>query len=185
MLGRTRFLAVLLAIPAIAAGVAACGGGDDDSGDMTAAGSEAGSTVSVESLGDAGEVLVDEQGAALYTNDRDTASKIACTGECTSIWVPLSASNGAPTSDDSSVEGKLGTIDRPDGTRQVTFEGKPLYSFVEDGPGAVTGDGLPDSFGGTEFVWTVARSPGGSAAPGGGAETDTSEEDGGVGRYGY
>ena len=185
MLGRTRFLAVLLAISAIAAGLAACGGGDDDSGDTTTtAGSEAGSTVSVESIGDAGEVLVDEQGAALYTNDRDTPSKIACTGECTSIWVPLSAPNGAPTSDDSSVEGKLGTIDRPGGTRQATFDGTPLYSFVEDGPGAVTGDGLADSFGGTEFVWTVARSSGGSAGPGGGAETDTSEEDDGA-RYGY
>jgi predicted lipoprotein with Yx(FWY)xxD motif len=184
MLGRTRFLAVLLAIPAIAAGVAACGGGDDDSGDMTTAGSEAGSTVSVESLGDSGEVLVDEQGAALYTNDRDTPSKIACTGDCTSVWVPVSTPNAAPTSDDSSVEGKLGTIDRPDGTRQVTFDGKPLYSFVEDGPGAVTGDGLADSFGGTEFVWTAARSSGGPAGPGGGAETDTSEEDDGA-RYGY
>jgi Secreted repeat of unknown function len=98
--------------------------------------------------------------------------------------VPVSAPNGAPNSDDSSVEGKLGAIDRPDGTRQVTFDGKLLYSFVEDAPGAVTGDGLADSFGGTEFVWTAARSPGGSAGPGGGAETDTSEEDDG-GRYGY
>jgi predicted lipoprotein with Yx(FWY)xxD motif len=77
MLGGTRFLAVLLAISAIAAGLAACGGGDDDSGETTTAGSEAGSTVSVESLGDAGEMLVDEQGAALYTNDRDTPSKVA------------------------------------------------------------------------------------------------------------
>jgi predicted lipoprotein with Yx(FWY)xxD motif len=184
MRGKTRFLAMLLLVSAIAVGVGACGGGDDDSGDTTMAASEAGSTISVESLGDAGEVLVDEQGAALYTNDRDTASKIACTGECTSIWVPVSAQNGAPTSDDSSVEGKLETIDRPDGTRQVTFDGKPLYSFVEDGPGAVTGDGLADSFGGTEFVWTVARTSGGSAEPGGGAETDTSEEEGGGG-YGY
>jgi hypothetical protein len=45
-------------------------------------------------------------------------------------------------------------------------------------------NGLADSFGGTEFVWTVARSPGGSAGPGGGAETATSEEDDGA-RYGY
>ena len=184
MLGRTRFLAALLAISAIAAGLAACGDGDDDSGDTTMAGSEAGSTVSVESVGDAGEVLVDEQGAALYTNDRDTASKIACTGECTSIWVPLSAPNGAPTTDDSSVEGKLAAINRPDGARQVSFDGKPLYSFVQDGPGAVTGDGLADSFGGAEFLWTVARSSGASAGPAGGAETDTSEEDGGT-DYGY
>ena len=63
----------------------------------------------------------------------------------------------------SSVQGKLSVVDRPDGTSQVTFNGMPLYSFVQDSPGQVTGDGVSDSFGGTDFTWTVAST--GTSAP--------------------
>ena len=112
----------------------------------------------------------------------DTASKIACTGECASIWVPLAApSGGQPTSDDSSVNGKIGTVDRPDGTTQVTFDGMPLYTFVQDSPGQDTGDGVSDSFGGTSFVWTVAGT--GGATANAGADTSTVERK--QRRYGY
>ena len=43
-----------------------------------------------------------------------------------------------------------------EGGSQVTFGGKPLYTFVQDSPGQVTGNGVTDSFGGTSFTWTVA-----------------------------
>jgi predicted lipoprotein with Yx(FWY)xxD motif len=40
---------------------------------------------------------------------------------------------------------KLGTIKRPDGRAQVTFKGRPLYSFGGDSKaGEVNGEGIKD-----------------------------------------
>jgi hypothetical protein len=48
----------------------------------------------------------------------------------------------------------IGTITRSDGTRQVTYDGHPLYYFAGDsGPGTATGQGS-DSFGAP--WWLVA-----------------------------
>jgi predicted lipoprotein with Yx(FWY)xxD motif len=74
----------------------------------------------------------------------------------------------------------LGTVKRPDGSEQVTFDGDPLYKFTEEGPGEVTGDGLVDSFGGQRFTWHVA-SPAGAAS--GDSTTTTSPDSGGYGAY--
>ena len=127
---------------------------------------------------------------------------VACTGPCTKIWVPLTVPSGTtPSSDNSSVQGKLGTVKDPDGQTQVTFGGKPLYTFVQDSPGQATGDGFTDSFGGTSFTWTAATSGGSSSgassqgghdrgwarAAGAGAATATEraglDQPGGAGRY--
>ena len=191
MLNRQRSFLILIAAALASVALVACGGDDDDSGDAggaaetnaaTASGA-GGETVAVRSIDGAGEVFVDEQGAALYTNDRDTASKIACTGECTSIWIPLAApSGGKPTAGDPSLQAELGVVERPDGASQVTYDGMPLYTFVEDGgPGRVTGDGLADSFAGTDFVWTVAQSDESETSTSGGSEDD--EDTGGASGY--
>ena len=74
---------------------------------------------------------------------------------------------------------------------QLTFNGKPLYTFVQDSPGQATGNGVTDSFGGTSFTWTAA-STGGSAASSGSSAMPTttsssSSSSGGSsgGGYGY
>src|SRR5215208_2263081 len=168
---------------ALGAGLAACGG-DDNSSDTTAAGgssSASSNTVSTKSVGGVGNVLVDSNGAALYTNNMDNGPTIACNGSCAAIWVPVAGpSSGQPTASDASVQAKLGTVDRPDGATQVTFDGKPLYTFTQDSPGKVTGDGLTDSFGGTTFTWTAAA-VGGAASGASGATTTTAPADGGSG----
>ena len=56
----------------------------------------------------------------------------------------------------------VGTVKRPDGEQQVTFRGRPLYTFTEEGPGQLTGDGFKDSFGGTSFTWRAVFAPGGA-----------------------
>src|SRR5262245_48393929 len=165
-----RAILALAAIAVIAVGLAACGGNSSNDNSTTAQSTATNGTVSTKSVSGVGTVLVDSKGDALYTNDMDSGSKIACTGECASIWVPLAApSGGNATSSDSSVQAKLGVVQRPDGTSQVTFGGKPLYSFVQDSPGQVTGNGFSDSFGGTSFVWTAATTGGA-----GGSTTTTS-----------
>jgi predicted lipoprotein with Yx(FWY)xxD motif len=168
--GKRAILAIAI-LPVLAIGLAACGSSSSNDDSSATAASDSGSggqTVTTKSISGTGDVLVDSSGAALYTNDMDTGSKIACTDQCLTEWVPVAApAGGSPTSDDSAVQDKLGTLQRPDGTSQVTFGGMPLYSFVEDSSGQVTGDGFTDAFGGTTFVWTVAAAPGGSTGSGG------------------
>jgi predicted lipoprotein with Yx(FWY)xxD motif len=174
---RGSFL-TLLAVPVLAIGLAACGGSSNsDSSSSNAASSnpaQTGSTsdsVSTMSVSGVGTVLVDSSGAVLYTNDQDSGSKIACTGECLTEWTPASApSGGQPTSADSSVQSKLGVVNG-----QLTFDGMPLYSFVEDGPGQATGDGFVDKFDGTTFTWTAAATGG---APAGSGSTSTGSSGG-------
>jgi predicted lipoprotein with Yx(FWY)xxD motif len=182
-------IVALAATSLLALALAACGGSDNSSTTSAASGSSTaagGDTVTTMSIGGAGNVLVDSQGAALYTNDMDQGSKIACSDACTAIWVPLAApAGGQPTSSDSSVQDKLGTVKRPDGTTQVTFDGKPLYSFVQDSSGQVTGDGVSDSFGGTGFTWTVATGGGGSSASSGSSAATTTSGSSGGGYGGY
>jgi predicted lipoprotein with Yx(FWY)xxD motif len=184
--GRNSILGIASAA-LLAIGVAACGSGDDNSDSGSAGGMGAGSsgqTVATQSVSGVGDVLVDSSGMALYTNDVDTRSKIACTDQCLTEWLPLAApSGGQPTSDDSAVQDKLGTVQRPDGSSQVSLDGLPLYTFADDTPGQVTGDGFSDSFGGTTFTWTVAAAGGGSSDSSSATATTDSGSGGAYGGY--
>ena len=184
---RRNSILMLASVPLLALGLAACGGSNNSSDNSTAAASTSGcaSTVSTKSISGTGTVLVDSKGDALYTNNQDSGSKVLCTGSCTKIWVPLAApSSGQPTSSDSSVQAKLGAVTTPDGTSQVTYGGKPLYTFVSDSPGQVTGNGFTDSFNGTSFTWTVATA-GGTSTNSGSTTTGSSSGGGGYGGGGY
>jgi predicted lipoprotein with Yx(FWY)xxD motif len=149
--------AALLLLAAAALG--GCGGGSDSDGG--AASSEA--TVSVEQVGGVGDVLVDADGAALYASEQESSGAVKCVGSCAAIWRPLTIT-GQPVASDE-VAGKLGVVERPDGTSQVTFDGTPLYSFIEDaGDGVVKGNGLADDFDGHAFTWHVMTPDGPSAS---------------------
>jgi predicted lipoprotein with Yx(FWY)xxD motif len=167
-----RFLFGAMLIAAAVA-LAACGGGGG--GNATAASTGA-TAVSTQNVGGAGTVLVDSSGQALYASDQEAAAgKVLCTGACNSFWMPVTASGKVTGS--SSVNGKLGTVKRPDGTMQVTYNGMPLYSFTQDQAGQVTGDGFKDAFGGQQFTWhvvTVGNSSGASSGGGGGSASSSS-----------
>jgi predicted lipoprotein with Yx(FWY)xxD motif len=119
-----------------------------------------------------GDVLVDARGEALYSPDQEAGGKVLCTDSCAAVWVPLTVSGGARPTSSPDVSPKLGVVMRPDGASQVTFGGKPLYTFADDpGPQAVTGNGVSDSFGGKRFTWRVAATgpvSGGTTSTGGG-----------------
>jgi predicted lipoprotein with Yx(FWY)xxD motif len=144
----------LAAVVAVLA-LAACGGAGRDSSDSSPAAQSGDdtATVSVEELGNSGRVLVDSAGNALYAADEEADSSVVCTGACTSFWIPLTIDGGAPSGN--SLPSELAVVERGDGTRQVTFDGKRLYTFIEDEPGEVTGDGFSDAFDGQQFTWHV------------------------------
>jgi predicted lipoprotein with Yx(FWY)xxD motif len=149
---------------ALALVVAGCGGGSGSSSGNTAAAGPV-PTVSAKQLAGLGAVLVDDHGHALYASEQEKSGKVRCTGSCTTFWEPLTAS--APTGA-SDLTGKLSTIRRTDGARQVTYRGMPLYRFTQDpGPGKVTGNDFKDAFGGTSFTWHAVTTSGfaGASSP--------------------
>jgi predicted lipoprotein with Yx(FWY)xxD motif len=166
----TRYLTIgLIALAALAAG---CGGSDDDEPQAggAAVGGGGGETLAVQD-----GVLVDSGGAAVYFADQEANGEIKCVEDCLSFWQPVVApESGEPTAGDG-VTGTLDVIARDDGTRQVTYDGKPLYRFSEDSPGEVTGDGFEDDFGGTTFSWHAITV----------GEADTESSSGGGGAYDY
>jgi predicted lipoprotein with Yx(FWY)xxD motif len=167
---------ILFTCAAVAASLllAACGG--DDTASTTSGAAATVHTVGVKHVDGLGDVLVDDSGKALYTPEQDTATKIRCTGECTTFWQPLSASAGKPTG--AHGVGALGAIRRPDGTRQVTADDRPLYTFSEDSAGSITGDGFQDKFGGRSFMWHVVLA-------GSGPTPTPTASSGDSGSYGY
>ena len=104
--------------------------------------------------GSAGAFLTDG-GRAVYLWAKDSMNMSACSGACASAWPPvpaagtLTATGGAKTSD-------LGTITRSDGTKQVTYDGHPLYYFVGDSAAGQTNGQGSDNFGAK--WWLVASS---------------------------
>jgi predicted lipoprotein with Yx(FWY)xxD motif len=141
--------------------IAACGGGGDDGAEESASGgTDAATTVSVSNVEGVGDVLVDSEGSALYASEQEADGMVLCTDVCASIWVPLTANGDAPTGSDG-LATDLGVAPRPEGTQQVTFNGRLLYTFVEDPePGTVTGNGFADDFGDQFFEWHVATPTG-------------------------
>jgi predicted lipoprotein with Yx(FWY)xxD motif len=82
-------------------------------------------------------ILVDSQGLPLYYYPADTAKRSLVSGELARLWPPLLAAK--PTS--SGTHGKLTALKVAAG-RQVTYNGHFLYTFIEDSPGHVSGQGV-------------------------------------------
>lgn len=158
-------------------GLAACGGDDDDGG--TAASSAASVTqpatatatapapasptataaaVKVTQNAKFGAILTTADGITLYTFAQDANGKSTCTGACAATWPPLTTTAAnAPAVEGAT--GEFALLSRDDGTKQLAFNGKPLYRYGPDKPGDTSGDGI----GG---VWFVAKATAAAATPG-------------------
>src|ERR1700751_472117 len=157
------FLAGAAVIPLVALAVAGCGGGGAAA---TAAPPPAPSattttttptkTASVRvAKSSLGSILVDAGGLTLYLFKADSGTMSACTGACATAWPPLLA-NGAPTAGTGLTASKLGTITRAGGSRQVTYNGHPLYLFIKDTKtGQTSGQGVT-AFGAAWFAVSPA-----------------------------
>ena len=89
-----------------------------------------------------GRILVDGRGRTLYLFGKDKHGKSSCTGQCAGFWPPLIAS-GKPRAVAGAKASLLGTVKRPDGRLQVTYNHHPLYTFVKDtSKGQTNGEAL-------------------------------------------
>ena len=77
-----------------------------------------------------GKVLVDASGFTVFRFSKDTAKKNTCvtTSECSTTWPALTTS-GQPTAGPGVSASQLSTIKLPNGQRQVTYAGHPLYRY--------------------------------------------------------
>lgn len=91
-----------------------------------------------------GPILTDDAGRTVYAFLNDTSSASNCNGNCAQNWPPLAASASAmPTAGTGLTASMLGTINRADGTTQLTYNGHPLYYFAKDvTPGDANGQGV-------------------------------------------
>jgi predicted lipoprotein with Yx(FWY)xxD motif len=102
-----------------------------------------------------GPVLFDGKDRALYLFTRDPRNKTRCYGACAEAWPPFYA-KGRPRAARGVDRDLLGTIERRDGRRQVTYKGQPLYFYVDDPKGEVLCNDIVE-FGGT---WYAVNSDG-------------------------
>ncbi len=173
-------------LAALALAVSACGSSGSSSaasGSTPAAGasspassapasSAGGTALDVKTIGSQ-QVVTNSKGFTVYWFAPDTSTTSKCTGSCATYWPPVKG----PASAMSGVTGTLGTITRPDGTTQATYDGHPLYTYVGDtAAGQAKGNGLNIS-GGLWYEMTVSGS-----TPGAGTGASPSASKGG---YGY
>lgn len=86
-----------------------------------------------------GKVLVNQKGHALYTYGPDVKNHSHCTAGCLSAWPALKVKKGQRPG---GVKG-LTSFQRSPGVYQVSWYGKPLYTYVGDTKaGVVTGNGV-------------------------------------------
>jgi len=109
----------------------------------TAASGKAMPLVSTAKNADLGKtVLVNRKGLTLYSLSVEQRGRFICTDRfCLSLWTPLLVPKGTtPTGSP-----HLGTVRRPDGRTQVSYRGRPVYTFTQDRkPGDVKGNGFKD-----------------------------------------
>ena len=147
-----RLLAVLFAAALIASG---CGDDSNTSSDNGSSGNEA--TDLQLSSSDLGDILVDTDGNTLYSFVPDNQGDSTCYDQCEANWpivAELSSVGGGLDA------GLLGTIERTTGDTQATYNGWPLYHFVNDAAaGDTNGQGVKD-------VWHVLDAAGNAIGAG-------------------
>ncbi len=102
---------------------------------------------------DLGSVIVDRAGLTVYLFLPDEQSDSTCYGPCEQAWPVVGEITSVGDGLDAAL---LGSIERTTGDVQATYNGWPLYYFIDDGaPGDTNGQGVND-------VWFVVDAAGNS-----------------------
>lgn len=147
---------------AAAALVAACSSSSKSSSPAStgAAGSggsgAAAATVETHS-GPLGTFLTTSSGKSLYVFASDTATKSNCSGGCASFWPPLTVKGTPTVSGDA--QASITTLTRSDGSKQVVYNGHPLYTYLEDTKAGDTNGQGSDNFGAKWWLLAPSGQP--------------------------
>jgi predicted lipoprotein with Yx(FWY)xxD motif len=177
---KTRILLLGATVAALGT-LTACGGSNGSEPASTGAAPVSGA-IAVKDVGGVGQTLVDSAGKTLYFTDQEAGGMIKCVDNCLSFWIPATG-----TADDAKAVSGVATMKRSDtGAEQLTFQGKPLYTFkLDTAAGEAKGNNFTDEFSGISFTWhaatTGAAAP--SQAPSQAPSSSSSSSDGG--NYGY
>ena len=102
-----------------------------------------------------GSILFDSKQQAIYLFDKETSPRSECYGACAAAWPPVLTERD-PQGGSGIDEKLLGTTERDDGSTQVTYNGSPLYYYIDDPPGQALCHNV-DEFGG---LWLVVEPSG-------------------------
>jgi len=119
-------------------------------------------------------IAVNSRGVAVYELSPETTHHLLCTSSaCLAAWPPVKVAAGSKLTKAAGISGRLGTL-RRGGFDQLTLNGHPLYTFIEDGGrrGVASGDGIKN-FGGTWHVFKEDPPKSSSAAGGAPASNRT------------
>jgi len=106
-------------------------------------------TVTLSSNEELGDFLVAPNGFTLYIFANDEAGVSNCVDACAENWPPFITTANERLVAGAGIEGELGTTERADGSLQVTYNGMPLYFWVNDkAVGDTTGHNVNN-------VWSV------------------------------
>jgi predicted lipoprotein with Yx(FWY)xxD motif len=158
--GRRQATFTLVAVSALF--LAACQNAGTGSAGPSSGGAAIDVTVAHTAAGDA---LAGPDGKTLYVLTTDTNGTSTCTtGGCATTW-PAFKGDGAQVQAGVGVTGTFGTATWPDGTKQVTHNGQPLYSFSGD---SAAGDSNGQGANGVWFIAPVGEAAASGAAAGSG-----------------
>jgi predicted lipoprotein with Yx(FWY)xxD motif len=103
-----------------------------------AAGTGTGTALKTATIGGT-TVLTNAKGFTLYSFAPDTPASSKCYGSCAAYWPPVTGTTAAGQG----LPGKVATITRTGGARQLTYNGHPLYTYIGDSaPGQAHGNNL-------------------------------------------
>jgi predicted lipoprotein with Yx(FWY)xxD motif len=152
----------LAAAAAIGGGIAASAATNSPASSQPASQSSSATVHTVQATvgGKTETVLVNSQGLPLYYYLNDTAAKSVVTGGLAALWPPLTSA--APAA--AGLTGKLTAVTDIHGD-QVAYNGHLLYTFADDQPGQVTGQGVQGFFVATPGLTAITGSPAPAAPP--------------------
>jgi predicted lipoprotein with Yx(FWY)xxD motif len=108
-----------------------------------------GTTVLIVQHSNLGWVMARADGIVVYTYGKDKKGGApTCTGSCASVWAPVTGMPKAGPADN--FPGTFGLVTGAGGTKQITYNGYPLYTYVGAPILSTKGNGI-------DGVWHVIK----------------------------